>query len=69
MSAFYALVDDLKEHLKIKNYILARKGTEEKFIVMIYCKEGDINVNEELNYFNTLLVKHSFGKMGHQPFE
>ena len=51
MSTFHALVDDLNEHLEIKNCILTKKKkkkiTEEKFIVMIYCKEKYININEE----------------------
>ena len=50
MSTFHALVDDLNEHLEIKNCILTKKNnkiTEEKFIVMIYCKEKYININEE----------------------
>ena len=48
---------------------MKKKRTEEKFIVTIYCKEEDINVNQELNYFNTLFLKHCLRKMGHQPFE
>ena len=39
VSSFYPLANDLKEHLKIKNYNLTNKRIEEKFIVTIYCKE------------------------------
>ena len=35
MSAFYALMNDLNEHLKIKDGILRKKRTEKKFVVTI----------------------------------
>ena len=35
MSAFYALVDDLNEHLEIKNCILTKKKEQKK----IYCHD------------------------------
>ena len=52
MSALYSLLDDFKEHLKIPCYVLAKERAENSFKSLIYCKENDINVKEELKYLN-----------------
>ena len=48
MSAFYALMDNLKEHLKTKNYIITKERTEKKIVVKIHCQEENINVKKNL---------------------
>ena len=69
MSALYSLLDDFKEHLKILCYVPAKERTENIFNSLVYCKENDINVKEELEYLNFLFVNHNLVKKGYCPFE
>ena len=69
MSRLYSLLDDFKEHLKILFYVLTKEGTENSFNILIYCKENDIIVKEELEYLNFLFVNHNLVKMGYYSFE
>ena len=69
MSALYTLSKDFKEPLKIPFHILPKNCTENRFNIVIYCKEYDINVKKELEYLNFLFENHDFAKMGHHSFE
>lgn len=44
MSALNTWMDNFKEHLKIKSYIMTKYRTEKKFSITIYCKEEHIHV-------------------------
>ena len=48
MSALYSLLDHFKKHLKILFYVLSKECSENRFNILIYCKENDKNVEEEL---------------------
>ena len=69
MSALYSLLHDFKKHLKILFYFFTKECTENRFNILIYCKENDINGEEELEYSNFLCVNHNLIKMGYRPFE
>lgn len=44
MSTLNTWMDNFKEHLKIKSYIMTKQRTEKKFSITIYCKEEHIHV-------------------------
>ena len=62
-------MDDFKKHLKILFYVLTKECTENRLNILIYCKENNINVEEELEYSHFLCVNHNLIKMGYRPFE
>ena len=41
-------MDNLKEYLKTKNYIMTKERTEKIFVVKIHCQEENINVKKNL---------------------
>lgn len=63
------MCDKFREYLNISGFILTKNWTENRFIVKVYCKEDDINVNKELNYLNMLFLNFNLMDLSYRPFE
>ena len=53
-----SLYNDFKENCKIKKKIIKWKKDENKFSIVIYCLEENINVNKEMELLNKLCKKY-----------
>ena len=55
MSSFvHSIFCQFNEKMKIPHAIVDRKFEKDKFSIIVYCKEENINVNNEINSLNYL---------------
>ena len=68
MACFWPLYEQCREKWRIENCIIDLKRSNAKTIIKLYCEEGNINLDEELDTLNTLYDKFNISDYGFDQF-
>lgn len=52
----------------MKDHVIEFKRTDSKAVIKVYCRENDIDLQNELNFFNGLYRKPNLSKYGFDCF-